>query len=121
MDFITFASDPKDYESLYNELLVSFILLFVVFMFMVILFATMLTPMKIKYRKYYEVLCKKVLEQKENITDEKDIKYLESISPRLETYSKRWWYNNSPAFLTRRSKINKIIKKYNLEIKVWND
>ncbi len=121
MDFITFVSDPKDYEALYNELLISFIILFVTFMFVIVVCLAMLTPMKIKYRKYHEILCKKVLEQKEKITDEKDIEYLEKISPRLEGYSKKWWYNNSPAFLSRKSKINKIIKKYDLEVKVWND
>lgn len=83
-----------------------------------VIVAFALTPLKIKVRKNATSRIEKCLsiENKKLITSHEDLRTLEIYLDKFESYSNKWYYNNTPTFLYRSSKVKKIIKKYNLSI-----
>ncbi len=105
----------------YKELLVSFWVMFAVFMIVMIILAITYSFYKVTFRKHEHVYCMQLLKEEAKITDPADLEYLTKIEPKLRSYADKWWYNNGFSFISRRNKMRKIAKKYNLKIKVWND
>lgn len=95
------------------------IIIFIVLLsFVIIIVGVILTPLKIKYRKRKLEILNKCLSEKNvsKIKEEKTIELLLSYREKYESYANKWYYNNLLFFFLRNRKINKIVKKYNLDL-----
>lgn len=90
----------------------------VVLSVIIILIGLAFTPLKIKLRKKRADILNQCLtaENKKLIKDEEDLRLIELYAERANKYAKSWYFNNTPTHWYRNSKVNKIIKKYKLEI-----
>lgn len=104
----------------HNDFLIQFWIMFAMLIFVSIIMALVVSLYKVLLRKHEHVYCLQLLKFKDKITDEEEVEYLKKIEPKLRGYAERWWYNNIFSFLSRRKKMRKIAKKYNLEIQIWN-
>lgn len=102
-----------------SELLVSIIILVILVLFLVIV----VSYLKIFRRKYVALIVQKALseENKNKIKDENDIKKLEEILKKYKWYSNNWWINLTPIYHKRYKVAKKIIKKYDLNVELFND
>lgn len=84
----------------------------------IVIVSLALTPYKIKLRKRRADRITQCLspENISKITDKEDLRLLQAYEEKAVSYSKNWWFNNTPTHFYRNSKVNKMIDKYNLNV-----
>lgn len=105
----------------YSQEEISLLVMFIVLWILIISFAILITYLKMFKRKCDLLTLKATLseENRKLITDNDDLDYLEKMVEKFEWYTKKWYYNNTISFYWRYKKILKIIKKYELDIRLF--
>ncbi len=99
-------------------LVLSILLIF--FLILIIIFSFFIKYLGNYKRKYNFITLRETLRKhKDKIVDENDLIYLTLSLDKLENYYKKWWLNLTPNYAYKQWKINKILKKYN--INVWDE
>ncbi len=102
-----------------KDFLTSSILMIIILYIIIFIFAFFLKYLGNYKRKYNYLFLKEVLENKKELIENiEDLRFLEELLPKLEKYYKRWWFNNTPYYAFKQKRVNKIIKKYNID--TWN-